>query len=272
MKQTIDSYTLPSNEETSCLSRREKPSLQAKQSHPSIEQAFDLVFILDPVGMYRYVSPSHQRILGYTPEEFIGTNVFGLIHPVDPTQAFTSFAGAFQTSNMTVRIECRVHQANGEWLMLECVGNNCLNDSTIEGLIVNARDITERTVMEETLRHQALHDRLTELPDRTLLEQRLEDAILTAQRIESKVALLIINLNHFKDVNDTFGHQYGDILLQQVGIRLTQAIHTSDIVARTPMFLRYSICKGETLLKTERLRSNGRPVTGLLVGTMATGA
>ena len=99
-------------------------------------------------------------------------------------------------------------------------------------LIGMLEDITDRKAQTELLEYQALHDALTDLPNRTLLNDRLQQAILTAQREDRQLALLIMDLNRFKDVNDTFGHHLGDVLLQQVGPRIMAQLRESDTVAR----------------------------------------
>jgi diguanylate cyclase (GGDEF)-like protein/PAS domain S-box-containing protein len=99
-------------------------------------------------------------------------------------------------------------------------------------LIGMLEDITDRRAQTELLEYQALHDALTDLPNRTLLNDRLQQAILTAQRENRQLALLILDLNRFKEVNDTFGHHLGDVLLQQVGPRIMGLLRESDTVAR----------------------------------------
>ncbi|HXI12484.1 MAG TPA: EAL domain-containing protein [Thermoanaerobaculia bacterium] len=94
------------------------------------------------------------------------------------------------------------------------------------------RDVSERKAQLEALEYQALHDALTGLPNRVLLIDRLEQAILVSRRTESPVALMMMDLDRFKEVNDTFGHHYGDQLLQQVAFRLREQIRESDTVAR----------------------------------------
>jgi diguanylate cyclase (GGDEF)-like protein/PAS domain S-box-containing protein len=99
-------------------------------------------------------------------------------------------------------------------------------------LIGMLEDITDRRAQTALLEYQALHDSLTDLPNRTLFNDRLQQAILTAQRENRQLALLIMDLNRFKDVNDTFGHHLGDVLLQQVGPRIMAQLRESDTVAR----------------------------------------
>jgi diguanylate cyclase (GGDEF)-like protein/PAS domain S-box-containing protein len=99
-------------------------------------------------------------------------------------------------------------------------------------LIGMLEDISDRKAQTELLEYQALHDSLTDLPNRTLLHDRLQQAILTAQREHRQLALLIMDLNRFKEVNDSFGHHLGDVLLQQVGPRITSQLRESDTVAR----------------------------------------
>ncbi|HLJ32191.1 MAG TPA: EAL domain-containing protein, partial [Ktedonobacteraceae bacterium] len=194
------------------------------------EQANDLVFSLDATGVYHYVSPSHQSILGYAPEKLMGRNVFELIHPADKKQVHVAWESAFQGSGARACTECRLRGADGSWITVEAIGRNCLDDPIIQGFVVNARNITERIMMEQKLRYQSLHDSLTELPNRMLLLEHLEQLI--GEKQLQKLALLVLNLNRFKDINDTFGHQQGDALLLEVGKRLTQSLPATCIVAR----------------------------------------
>ena len=104
--------------------------------------------------------------------------------------------------------------------------------SAERGVVIGHRDITERKRIEEALEHQALHDIVADLPNRTLLRDRLRQAILAARRRNTQVALLFIDLDQFKELNDTFGHQAGDVVLREVGERFVDAVRASDTVAR----------------------------------------
>src|SRR5207248_7405411 len=110
------------------------------------------------------------------------------------------------------------------------VGEMRLGDQHL--LIYSVRDITLRKRAEAALEHQALHDALTNLPNRVLLHDRLQQAIRSAQRDRTSVALLVMDLERFKEVNDTFGHHIGDLLLQQLGVRLGSVLRSSDTIAR----------------------------------------
>ncbi len=198
------------------------------------ENASDLVLILDATGIYRYASPSHQKILGYMPEELLGTSIFNLFTTEDLPAALASFTDSLKTNTM-VRRKCRLRHSNGSTKTIEYVGHSCFDDPAIEGFIINGHDVTERTVMEKMLRYQVSHDLLTELPNRITLLERLEQAISVAkntQRECCEVALLTMDLDSFKEINDTFGHHHGDLLLQQLGMRLRSVVTENDTVAR----------------------------------------
>ncbi len=199
------------------------------------ENASDLVLILDATGIYRYASPSHQSILGYTAEELLGTSIFSLFSAEDLAQAFTTFSEAI-TTNELARHKCRLRHANGSYITVEYVGHSCFDDPAIEGFVINARDVTERTAMENMLRYQASHDTLTDLPNRITLQECLAKAIVEAAPGKTdtagEVALLTMDVDRFKEINDTFGHHHGDRLLQQLGMRLRNAVNDTATVAR----------------------------------------
>jgi GGDEF domain-containing protein len=115
------------------------------------------------------------------------------------------------------------------------------------------RDVTDRKLQEAELERMALHDALTGLPNRTLLNDRIESAIRSAQHTDDQMAVLLLDLDRFKDVNDTLGHHVGDLLLTEVGPRLQQPLRSSDTVAR--LGGARSCCSGRP---TSRLRA-GRP-------------
>lgn len=125
-------------------------ALQRREEHfrSLIEQALDLISILNTDGTIRYASPSHDRILGYSSEELIGANVLSLVHPED----VAAVQDAFQGEGITASIECRFRHKNGGWRLLEVFSRSLHHVPGVEGVVVNARDVTERKHVENALR------------------------------------------------------------------------------------------------------------------------
>ena len=125
-----------------------------------------------------------------------------------------------------------MQHADGLWRILEVKANDRLADPTISGIILNSRNITERKRVEEALQHQAMHDDLTGMPNRALYDDRIDQALRAARRDQTSLAVCWLDLDRFKEVNDAFGHRYGDLLLKAVTARLRSAVRASDTVAR----------------------------------------
>ena len=196
------------------------------------EQSNDFTAIIDAEGCFQYASSSFRRILGFEPEDLIGTSVFGLLHPDDLLRILTMFTEGLQANISLVKAESRMCRADGSWLTVEAVAYNCLENPAIRGIVLTSRDITERVRMEEALRYQSQFDGLTGMPNSTQFIEILEREVLVAQGGQRSMAVLVLDIDRFKDVNDTFGHHHGDILLQQVGMRLQQIVPTPDVVSR----------------------------------------
>ena len=196
------------------------------------ENSTDLITRLDPDGRRLYVSPAARTILGYEPDELLGTRVEDFVHPDDAADALTALR-AVAADGGARRFTLRMRRKDGTFVWLE-LATRAVRD--VEGAIVeiqsSSRDVTERVRAEEALAHQALHDSLTGLPNRALLQDRVEQALLAARRHGTSLALLFADLDRFKEVNDTFGHPMGDDLLREVAVRLRMAVRAADTVAR----------------------------------------
>jgi diguanylate cyclase (GGDEF)-like protein/PAS domain S-box-containing protein len=197
-----------------------------------VQYSSDIITILEADGTVRYISPAVEKVMGYKPEEQVGTNAFGSVHPLDRERALDIFAEILKRPGLHPPLEFRVLHRDGSWRYLEHVANNLLDDPAVRGVMVNSRDVTERKALEEQLRHQAFHDPLTGLPNRALFIDRLEHALALAHRRDTKVAVLFSDLDNFKVINDSLGHAAGDRLLKAVAERLKACLRPEDTAAR----------------------------------------
>ena len=196
------------------------------------ESAMDIVTVLDVNGIILYQSPSVAHLLGYDPREMIGQSQFDLIHRDDVTPMREMFRELIARGEMSRPIEFRVMNKAGAWRTLESIGKNCLGIAEVRGIIVNTRDVTDRKAIQQRIQHLAYHDALTELPNRSLMQDRISQAIGRAERATKRVAVMFIDIDNFKNINDTLGHDAGDELLRQVAARLTGSVRSHDTIAR----------------------------------------
>jgi diguanylate cyclase (GGDEF)-like protein/PAS domain S-box-containing protein len=199
-----------------------------------VQNSSDVVAIVGADGITTYVSPVVERILGYKPEHGVGRNAFQppMMHPDDTERVRQVFSGLIGSPGAEATIDFRLRHADGRWVQVEAVSKNLLYDPNIGGIVINYRDITERKSFEERLKHQAFHDPLTELPNRALFMNRLGHALIRAERSEKAAAVLFLDLDNFKLINDSLGHEVGDKFLVSVAQRLRRCLRAEDTAAR----------------------------------------
>ena len=197
-----------------------------------VQHSSDVIVVTRADGTVRFVSPSATRVFGYDPAAMLRKTVLELLHPDDRERAATFFRHAAQAPGVSGPVEWRFRQADGSWLHAEILATNLLNDTTVKGVVLNTRDVSERRRLEEQLTHQAFHDPLTGLANRALFRDRVSHALALAQRRGSPVTVLFLDLDDFKTVNDSLGHAEGDRLLMASAERFLACARSADTVAR----------------------------------------
>lgn len=198
------------------------------------ENANDVI-VLGDLDMRRlYISPAVRTVLGYEPEELIGTTPAAFGHP-DDAQVFADLRAKVLTKGDGRFVACGRHRHKaGHYVWIEASVRSARDPQTghLVGYVAALRDVTARREAEEQVRHMALHDALTGLPNRTLLRDRLDQAIARAARSDNPFAVLVCDLDRFKAINDSFGHPAGDALLQVIAARMRAVLRPYDTVAR----------------------------------------
>jgi diguanylate cyclase (GGDEF)-like protein/PAS domain S-box-containing protein len=197
-----------------------------------VQHSSDLIFVLEPSGRIQFASGSASRLIGRDPDALVGLELTALAHD-DDAEVVTSFvAAAQQLTGVSPAAEWRLRTNGGTVVQVEAIASNRLDDDAVRGIVVNARDVSERRALLDQLAHQAFHDALTGLANRSLFYDRVLHALDRAQRQGRPVSILFLDLDDFKQINDTLGHAEGDRLLTLVAARLRASARTADTVAR----------------------------------------
>jgi diguanylate cyclase (GGDEF)-like protein/PAS domain S-box-containing protein len=192
----------------------------------------DLVTVVDRQGIVRFQSSSIERMLGWRVEDVLGRDLRAFLH-ADDAEALGEILRAAQGSDeRRYNLVWRFRSASGEFVHTEAILASKFDDPEIDGFLVSVRDVSERIVLEDALRHQAFHDPLTKLANRALFEDRLAHAFDRTARSGRSVCLLLADLDDFKDINDSYGHAFGDRVLIEVAKRFRSVLRAEDTVAR----------------------------------------
>ncbi len=197
-----------------------------------IQNSSDTTLVVDDEGFCTFVSPAVTQLLGLDPGDLVGRRSTDFIHPDDQDRVRLQLGSEFHATPGTVLIQYRMKRSEGGWRDVEAVVTNQLDRPSIAGYVANIRDITERKEFEALLAHRALHDPLTGLANRQLILDRAEQMLVRSRRTCDPVAAYFIDLDNFKDANDSLGHEAGDKLLQAVAGRLVAMLRASDTVGR----------------------------------------
>ncbi|MEV8585609.1 aminotransferase class I/II-fold pyridoxal phosphate-dependent enzyme [Streptomyces sp. NPDC051180] len=195
-----------------------------------VHNTSDVILIVDDDDTVRYASPSAESMFGHS--LLPGTPLTDLLAPADAASALRVLAEARHRDAVDARDSWKLLHGDSADLEVEVRCSNLRNERTVHGLVLTLRDVTEQRKLERELTHRAFHDSLTGLPNRVLLLERIERALLRGRRESTLTCMLFVDLDDFKVVNDTMGHSVGDELLVAVARRLTAVLRLTDTAAR----------------------------------------
>jgi diguanylate cyclase (GGDEF)-like protein/PAS domain S-box-containing protein len=211
-------------------SRTQQVRRAQRQFRDLVQNSSDLILVTVD-GRVTYASPAVTTILGLDQDMVRGREVAEVVHDDDLSHAL-SWLSAVQAEDRSSTLRCRVRHADGTWRNIEAVGSQLVEETGRDAVVLNVRDVTDRTQLEERLRFQAQHDPLTGLANRLLLQDRVRHALARSERSGEPVAVLFVDLDHFKRLNDSAGHEAGDRALVQVAEVIAGSIRPSDTAAR----------------------------------------
>ncbi|WP_186673095.1 EAL domain-containing protein [Sporosarcina sp. BP05] len=190
-----------------------------------IHYSHEIIGILDSDGTIVFESPSIEAVLGYKVEEITGKNFFDLLHPDDLHFKKGKFKEILNRPNTPFTAELRLKHNNGEWRDFEVIYTNLLNTPSVNGIICNVHDITEIKKQQREIQYMAYHDYLTELPNRRAFENAVDLEIRLANIDKRKFAVMLLNLDGFKFLNDSLGHEVGDLLLIEIARKIKNTLN-----------------------------------------------
>ena len=196
-----------------------------------LDESSDPIFAFYPDGRYRYVNQAFASGVRRPRDEIIGRRIWDVFSKEEADKRFAVVQWVFENAESRV-IEVRVPRPDGDRFYITTVKPILSSQREVVSVICISKEITERKVMEERLARMAQYDTLTDLPNRALFNDRLLHAMAQARRDQGRLALMSIDLDRFKPVNDSHGHHIGDLLLQAVAQRMQDCVRESDSVGR----------------------------------------
>ncbi|MBO6657677.1 MAG: EAL domain-containing protein [Pseudomonadales bacterium] len=204
-----------------------------------VDHSPDIVFMLDKEGHFTFLNDTVYQTLGFDKSELLGEHYSKLVSNPSQDQAQYVFterrSGQRKSNNVELKLKCKddsEHRYFDTTSMSVELDNDNIHGKAVQGTYGVARDVTEKKQAQETINYQAYHDMLTRLPNRVLMEDRLDVAMTHATRNKERLAVMFLDLDRFKWVNDTLGHTTGDRLLQSVSQRLESCLRKGDTLAR----------------------------------------
>lgn len=223
------------------------------------ENSSDLLATINHEGIIQYTSLSHKKILDYNKDEMISQPILNYIHPEDKGLFQHSFESLTKMDG-PLNIEYRLQKKNGTYRDVE-TKMTIVEFNNDEIIVLAMRDITKRKKSENMVRHLAFHDTLTDLPNRRYFMKHLRDEVIRSKSESKMFAVMFLDLDHFKQVNDSWGHETGDIILHKTAERLQSSVRKNDVIARLggdefTALLKDITSRDEVLEIIKRIREN----------------
>jgi diguanylate cyclase (GGDEF)-like protein/PAS domain S-box-containing protein len=229
--QEVQGYILTLRDVTERDKLYQKVADREKRLRLLTNNMSDLICLHELDGRFLYLTPSSQSVLGYHPDELVTTSPFDLMHPEDVSFVRKQLKG-FLNGEKLKHFKYRMRQRTGEYIWLETFAQAIHDDANLM-LVTSSRDITETKQMQEQILEGALlYDALTHLPNRVLFLDRLQQALKRSERSGEGFAVMFLDLDRFKTVNDTLGHSAGDQLLIETARRIQSCVRAQDTVSR----------------------------------------
>ena len=198
-----------------------------------VQNSSDVILVVEPDTTIRYASPAAKKVLGIHATDLAGTKLINHVHPDDRSMANRFFLGLHESDDGIPGVQdWRLLRPDHSLVWTENTGTNLLKEPTVAGFVVNTRDVSERRTLQSQLAHQAFHDELTRLANRALFLNRVGHTVARVPRGRHASAVLFLDLDDFKKVNDSLGHAVGDELLVAAAARLTTCVRPGDTIAR----------------------------------------
>lgn len=196
------------------------------------EHARDLISLLNNKGEFIYASPSYKEILGYDFEEYVGKFFLHNIHHDDQQHVKEKITEAIQYS-IPFKVRFRQRNSNNQYIWMEADGTPVLDQQNhLKHMVVLTRNIHLQKKYESELEYVAHHDVLTNLPNRRLFNQKLKEALIKFKQLDGGLAVIFLDIDYFKVINDELGHDFGDEVIVEFGRRVRESIRNQDLVAR----------------------------------------
>jgi diguanylate cyclase (GGDEF)-like protein/PAS domain S-box-containing protein len=192
----------------------------------------ELIKVVDIEGTILYASPSHMKVLNISPDYFLYKSIHSLAHTDQKLKMKQTLKKIIETKE-NISLDYKMLNDHGEWIWVHTIGSPILDEEgDVQRIVFEARDITERRKYEEKLKYIAHHDHLTGLPNRAMFSKRLKEELENARQSKSILSIMLLDLDKFKQINDTFGHNIGDELLRSFTTRVKTCLREIDLMAR----------------------------------------